>query len=38
VSDNGIELSSNALLACFREIGVEWHYIAQGRPMQNGFV
>ncbi|WP_390474766.1 IS3 family transposase [Altererythrobacter sp. MTPC7] len=37
VSDNGTELTSNAVLAWVAEIGVEWHYIAPGRPMQNGF-
>ncbi|WP_239807512.1 IS3 family transposase [Croceicoccus hydrothermalis] len=37
VSDNGTELTSNAVLAWCGEIGVEWHYIAPGRPMQNGF-
>lgn len=36
VSDNGTELTSNAVLAWCGEIGVEWHYIAPGRPMQNG--
>ena len=25
------------MLAWCGEIGVEWHYIAPGRPMQNGF-
>jgi len=38
VSDNGTELTSNAVLAWYGEIGVEWHYIAPGRPMQNGYV
>ncbi|WP_442896843.1 IS3 family transposase [Erythrobacter sp.] len=37
VSDNGTELTSNAVLAWCGEIGVEWHYIAPGRPMQNGY-
>jgi transposase InsO family protein len=37
VSDNGTELTSNAVLAWCGEIGIEWHYIAPGRPMQNGF-
>lgn len=37
VSDNGTELTSNAVLAWCGEIGVEWHYIAPGRPMLNGF-
>ena len=38
VSDNGTELTSNAILAWQQERLVEWHYIAPGKPMQNGFV
>jgi len=38
VSDNGTELTSNAILAWQQERRVEWHYIAPGKPMQNGFV
>ena len=38
VSDNGTELTSNAILVWQQENGVEWHYIAPGKPMQNGFV
>ncbi|WP_370310589.1 IS3 family transposase [Sphingobium abikonense] len=38
VSDNGTELTSNAVLAWCGEVGVEWHYIAPGKPMQNGYV
>ena len=38
VSDNGTELTSNAILEWQQERGVAWHYIAPGRPMQNGFV
>ena len=38
VSDNGTELSSNAVLAWCGQIGAEWHYIAPGKPMQNGYV
>jgi putative transposase len=38
VSDNGTELTSYAVLAWCGEIGVEWHYIAPGKPMQNGYV
>ncbi len=38
VSDNETELTSNAVLAWCGEIGIEWHYIAPGRPMQNGYV
>jgi putative transposase len=38
VSDNGTELTSNAVLSWQQEHSVEWHYIAPGKPMQNGFV
>tara|TARA_Y100000296_G_scaffold87454_1_gene134721 strand:- start:6402 stop:6689 length:288 start_codon:yes stop_codon:yes gene_type:complete len=38
VSDNGTELTSNAVLAWCGEIGVEWPYIAPGKSMQNGYV
>lgn len=38
VSDNGIELTSNAVLAWSGDTGVEWHYIAPGKPQQNGYV
>jgi len=38
VSDNGTELTSNAILAWQQDRDVEWHYIAPGKPMQNGFV
>jgi putative transposase len=38
VSDNGTELTSNAMLKWQEERKVEWHYIAPGKPMQNGFV
>ncbi len=38
VSDNGTELTSNAILGWQQDTGVEWHYIAPGKPMQNGFV
>jgi putative transposase len=37
VSDNGTELTSNAILAWQEEHRVQWHYIAPGKPMQNGF-
>src|SRR6202050_1820065 len=36
VSDNGTELTSNAILTWQQRRGVEWHYIAPGKPMQNG--
>ena len=38
VSDNGTELTSNAILKWQKDRKVEWHYIAPGKPMQNGFV
>lgn len=38
VSDNGTELTSRAVLALCEETGIEWHYIAPGKPTQNGFV
>lgn len=38
VSDNGAELTSNAILSWCAEHRIEWHYIAPGKPMQNGFV
>jgi putative transposase len=38
VSDNGTELTSNAILKWCAEHRIEWHYIAPGKPMQNGFV
>ena len=37
VSDNGTELTSNAILRWSSEYRIEWHYIAPGKPMQNGF-
>ena len=38
VSDNGSELTSNAILSWADETRVGWHYIAPGKPMQNGFI
>ena len=37
VSDNGTELTSRATLQWQEDNAVEWHYIAPGKPMQNGF-
>ncbi|WP_245820737.1 integrase core domain-containing protein, partial [Flavimaricola marinus] len=37
VSYNGTELTSNAMLKWQEDRQVEWHYIAPGKPMQNGF-
>ncbi|GAB6053539.1 hypothetical protein JCM17960_23590 [Magnetospira thiophila] len=38
VSDNGTELTSMAILKWSQDRKVDWHYIAPGKPMQNGFV
>eukprot|EP01041_Mallomonas_annulata_P027968 gene27968-49726_t len=38
VSDNGTELTSMAILRWSRDRDVEWHYIAPGKPQQNGFI
>jgi transposase InsO family protein len=38
VSDNGTEFTSNAILARAIDHQVEWHYIAPGKPMQNGYI
>ena len=32
----GTELTSNAVIAWAANVGVEWHYIAPGKPTQNG--
>jgi putative transposase len=37
-SDKGTELTSHAMLRWQQERGVAWHYIAPGKPQQNGFV
>jgi transposase InsO family protein len=38
VSDNGTEFTCNAMLAWCKEIGIDWHFIAPGKPIQNAFV
>jgi putative transposase len=38
VSDNGTELTSTAILNWCQETGVDWHYIAPGKPTQNAFI
>ena len=38
VSDNGTEMTSNAVLKWCQDTGFGWHYIAPGKPMQNAFV
>ena len=38
VSDNGAELTSMAILKWTRTTGIDWHYIAPGKPQQNALV
>src|SRR5437763_12690626 len=38
VSDNGTELTSNAILTWVDRQKVAWHYIAPGKPVQNAFI
>jgi putative transposase len=38
VSDNGTELTSSAVLRWCQTTGVEWQYIAPGKPQQNAFI
>jgi len=38
VSDNGTELTSNAILTWADRQKVAWHYIAPGKPVQNAFI
>ena len=38
VSDNGTELTSNAILTWSADMKIEWHYIMPGKPMQNGYI
>jgi putative transposase len=37
-SDNGTKWALMATLRWCQAIGVEWHYIAPGKPTQNAFV
>lgn len=38
VSDNGTEMTSHAVLKWCQDTGIDWHYIAPGKPTQNAFV
>jgi putative transposase len=38
VSDNGTELTSNAIVTWAADAGVDWHYIDPGKPVQNAFI
>lgn len=36
VSDRVTEFTSNAMLAWTEDAGVAWHFVAPGKPLQNG--
>ena len=38
VSDNGTKFTSMAILRWSQDHQIDWHYIAPGKPMQNGFI
>jgi transposase InsO family protein len=38
VSDNGTELTSNAMILWYGDLQVDWHYIDPGKPVQNAFI
>jgi putative transposase len=38
VSDSGTEFNSMAILKWGRDTGIDWHYIAPGKPKKNGFI
>lgn len=38
VSDNGTEFTSMAILRWSQDRQIDWHYVAPGKPMQNGFI
>ncbi|SFD47196.1 Integrase core domain-containing protein [Devosia psychrophila] len=38
VSDNGTEFTSMAILRWSQDRQIDWHYIAPGKPTQNGFI
>jgi putative transposase len=38
VSDNGTELTSNAILTWSQDHKIAWHYIAPGKPRVSDFL
>ena len=38
VSDNGTEFTSMVIRRWSPDRQIDWHYIASGKPMQNGFI
>ena len=37
VSDDGTELTTHAVRRWQQDTGVEWHYVAPGKPIDNAF-
>lgn len=38
MSDHGTEFTCNAMLAWCKDAAIDCHFIAPGKPMQNGFI
>ncbi|MFK4719278.1 transposase InsO family protein [Bradyrhizobium niftali] len=38
LSGHGTDFTCNAMLAWCKDAAIDWHFIAPGKPMQNGFV
>ena len=38
VQDNGTEFTSMTILRWVQETGIDWHYVAPGKPTQNAFI
>jgi len=38
VSDHGTEFTCNAMLVWSKDTAIDWHFIAPGKPMQNGVI
>lgn len=38
ISDNGTEFTSNSVLDCAKDHGVDCQYISSGQPTQNGYI
>ena len=37
IGDNGTKLTSQAIFAWVRDQVINWHYMMQGKSMQNGY-
>ncbi len=36
-SDHGTDFTCNAMLVWCKDADIDWHFIAPGKPMQNGY-